>query len=128
MNILRSTFVPVFGATAAVSMFAAACVVTPAQPTDAFVRAAAAIDQAERSGAAEYAPTELVGARDKLALAESESSGSGTTVHSIRWAEEARVDAKLAGERARAKRAEVAANEVDKSGDALRVEAERPTT
>jgi hypothetical protein len=92
------------------------------------VRAHAAIEQAERSGAAEYAPTYLVAAREKLVLAEGESDRSQMAVHSERLANEARVDAELAGERARAKRAEVAANEVVKSVDALRLEAERPTT
>jgi len=121
------TFVRVLAA-AALATIVAGCATAPPRPSEAFLRAHAAIEQAERSGAAEFAPAYLSAARDKLAQAEGESSRSQTTVHAVRLADEARVDAELAAERARAKKAEVAANEVDKSVDALRVEAERPTT
>lgn len=115
-------------AAAALAIVAAGCATAPARPTESFVRARAAIEQADRSGAAEYAPLDLAAARDKLARAEAESGGSQAPVRAVRLADEARVDAELAGERARAKKAARAANEVDKSVDALRVEAERPTT
>ena len=115
-------------AAAALAAVAAGCATAPARPTEAFLRAHAAIEQAERAGAAEYAPSDLLAAREKLAQAEGESGRSQTTVHAQRLADEARVDAELAGGRARAKTAEVAANAVDKGVDALRVEAERPTT
>lgn len=127
MNKSSPMFVRVIAA-AALATLAAGCATAPSRPTEAFVRAHAAIEQAERSGAAEYAPTYLLAAREKLAQAEGESSRSPTTVHAARLADEARVDAELAGERALAKKAEVAANEVDKSVDALRIEADRPTT
>ena len=115
-------------AAAALAAVAAGCATAPARPTEAFLRAHAAIEQAERAGAAEYAPSDLLAAREKLAQAEGESGRSQTTVHAQRLADEARVDAELAGGRARAKKAEVAANAVDTGVDALRVEAERPTT
>lgn len=115
-------------AAAALTVVAAACATAPTRPTEAFVRARAAIEQADRSGAAEFAPTDLAAARDKLARAETESGRSQPTVAAVRLADEATADAELAGGRARAKKAAVAADEVDKSVDALRVEAERPTT
>lgn len=113
---------------AAAAMVAAACVTAPPPPTDAFFKAGAAIEQAERSGAADYAPADLAAAREKLTQAQAESSGSHIEVRGIWLAEEARADAELAGERARAKKAEIAANEVGRSVDALRTETERPTT
>ena len=115
-------------AAAALAIVAAGCATEPVRPTEAFVRARAAIEQADRSGAGEFAPTDLAAARDKLARAEAESGRSQPTVGAVRLADEATADAELAGGRARAKKAAVAANEVDKSVDALRVEAERPTT
>jgi len=113
---------------AALTIVVAGCATAPTRSTEAFVRARAAIEQADRSGAGEFAPADLAAARDKLARAEAESGRSEPTIGAVRLADEATADAELAAGRARAKKAAVAANEVDKSVDALRVEAERPTT
>ena len=103
------------------------CATAPPRTTEPLVQARSAIEQAERAGAGELAPEYLDAARAKLARADQDARSSGTLGRADRLAEEAQADAQLAGARARAKKAERAADEVGKGVDALKVETDRPT-
>ena len=117
----------VLGGTLA-GVLVAGCATAAPRTTEPLVQARAAIEQAERAGAGEYAPEFLNAARAKLARADEDARTSGKVGHADRLADEAQADAQLAAARARAKKAELAASEVAKGVDALKVETDRPTT
>lgn len=100
---------------------AAGCVVAPPQPLTELALARTAIAQAEQAGAAQAAPLELNAARERLAEAE---HLAGDDPDRARWrAREAESDARLAEATAQDAKARVAANELDKSLNAIRAEA-----
>jgi hypothetical protein len=104
----------------------AGCATTP-MPTDHFALAHASIERAEQAGATELAPVELQAARDKLAAAEASPKNSAGAIAAAHLADEAQVDARLAEASAQAARSRRAANELDRSLDALRAETNRST-
>ena len=110
------------GASALCALLAVAgCVVTAPQPLTELALARTAITQAEQAGAAQAAPVELSAARAHLAEAE---HLAGDDPERARWrARESESDARLAEATAQDAKARVAANELDKSLNAIRAEA-----
>jgi hypothetical protein len=108
-------------------ILAAGCASAPPRSNDSLVRAHAAVDQAERSGAAEFAPEYLAAAHEKLTRADDDQRHDRDGVRVSRLADEAQADAQLAAARARAKKSQLAANQVGKGVDALKQEADRAT-
>jgi len=80
-----------------VAFLITACASTVPQPR-AFETAEAVIEQAERIGAEEYAPTELTHARERLAEARSEAGSSkfGNSGNANYLIEQAEINAELA--------------------------------
>jgi hypothetical protein len=106
----------------------AGCASTPPRSNEALAHAHTAVEEADRAGAGEFAPQYLEAARSKLARADQEAAHSGATESVSRLADEAAADAQLASARSRAKKARLAADQVGKGVEALKTEAERPST
>ncbi|MEJ0005395.1 MAG: DUF4398 domain-containing protein [Steroidobacteraceae bacterium] len=116
----------ILGASALCAFMAAAGCASAPQPLTELALARTAITQAEQAGAAQSAPVELSAARDRLAEAE---HLSGNDVDMARWrARESESDARLAEATAQDAKARVAANELDKSLNAIRAEAAQNQT
>ena len=103
----------------------AGCASTPA-PREQLAFANAAVSDASRAGGAEYASPEMRSAQDKLDRA-NQAMARNDYDHARVLAEEAEVDAKLAGARARSVKAQRAAAEVQDSIRAMREEIGRST-
>lgn len=93
-------------------------------PTQNLALSEAAINQAEASGAVEFAPVEMRLAREKLtearaALARDENQKA------LQWAEQAEVDAQLAEAKARTAKAQKTVDELQESIEILKREIER---
>ena len=101
----------------------AACASNPVADEKIAV-AKASLQRAEGSGAPEFAPVELAGARDKLARAEKANADRNLQPATM-LAEQANVDAQLAEATAQQKRSDKAAMEFDASMQALRQESMR---
>jgi hypothetical protein len=94
-------------------------------PTAKVATADVAIRQAEEAEAPEYAPLELRLAREKLEKAR-RAMDDDEDERARRLSEEAFVDAQLAQAKARAEKARRHADEMERSVEALKSEAERP--
>jgi membrane-bound lytic murein transglycosylase len=105
---------------------AAGCASKPPRPTEEMTRAQTLLDQAEQSGAQQFAAAELTQARQKLKAAD-DATDKGNTVVAARLASEATADARLAVARTNAGKAATAAGEVSESVETLRREANRGT-
>jgi uncharacterized protein DUF4398 len=112
-----------FAVCIAASAFAA-CASTP-DPKPEIQSARALVEQAEQSGAAEFAGKDLETARDRLRLAE-DADEAHKDDDAQRYAGEASVNAKLAIANTAAAKAERGAVENMEGVDALREEANRP--
>jgi chromosome segregation ATPase len=95
------------------------------RPTEDLTRAKTLIEQADRAGAQRYAAAELDQARDRLKQAEDAADQGKQEIAQWR-ASEAAANAELAMARADNGEAHRAADELQKSIDTLRQEAERP--
>ncbi len=93
-------------------------------PTGQLATARAAISEAESAGALNAAPVELLAAREKLGKAEAAAREERYTAARL-LAEQSEADAVLAERRTRAAKARNAAEELARSNDVLRSEAER---
>jgi len=111
-------------ANAALAALVAACASGPPLSTADLTRAHTSIDQAEQSGAQQYAPADLQAARDKTGEAEAAANKHNTVV-AQRLATEAALDAQLANARAQSAKAQHSARELDDSLNTLRSESER---
>ena len=109
---------------AGLSLLLAACASPGIAPVAELATARASIAQAERAGAMEAAPVELLTAREKLGKAEA-AVREGRFDSARRLAEQAEADAELAERKARAAKAQAAAAELARSNDQLRKEIER---
>ena len=94
------------------------------QPTPEITRAQTLIEQAEKSGAQQYAAEQLDSARSNLRLATA-AAHDGKQDQAREHANEAAADAELAQSRAASGTAEKAAKEVQRGTDVLEREAER---
>ena len=120
-----------FAAAAGLAALGAGCA-SPEPAAKAISSAELSVRKADASFASKYAPLELVKAREKLELAK-QTLDEGDYDQSRRLAEQALVDARLAEEKARTARAHQTAEEMRRSVETLRSEAERyssakPTT
>jgi hypothetical protein len=106
------------------AMLLGACATVDTLPAAEIAAAQAAISQAENVGAKNAAPVELLAAREKLEKADAavreERFGDAR-----RLAEAAEADAMLADRKARAAKAQSAAQELVRSNELLRIEAGR---
>jgi hypothetical protein len=110
-------------AVAAGAVLAAACASNPLADEKIAV-AKASVQRAEGSGAPEYAPVELAGARDKLARAE-KANADRDLQPAVMLAEQANADAQLAEATAQQNRSHKAAAEFDAGMQTLRQESLR---
>ncbi|HSG75567.1 MAG TPA: DUF4398 domain-containing protein [Burkholderiales bacterium] len=112
------------GAGLLAALLLGACATVEPLPAAEIAAAQAAITQAESAGAKHAAPVELLAAREKLEKADvavrEERFGDAR-----RLAEAAEADALLADRKARAAKAQSAADELVRSNELLRIEAGR---
>jgi len=112
------------GAGLLAALLLGACATVEPLPAAEIAAAQAAITQAESAGAQRAAPVELLAAREKLEKADvavrEERFGDAR-----RLAEAAEADALLADRKARAAKAQSAADELVRSNELLRIEAGR---
>jgi len=116
------------GVAVAAAMFLTACASTPQipAPTEQMAVSRAAINAASSTGGNEFAPVQLKSAIDKMDSAE-RAMGAKNYGLARQLAEEAQVDAQLAGAAAQAGKAEKAANALHESDHVLRKELDRKT-
>lgn len=116
----------VAGATAlaAALILVGGCAGTPEAPDQALARAEVGIENAERSGARQFATDELDAAREKLTRARA-AVDQEDMLAARRYAEQAEVDAELAAATARNYKAQESADELDRSIEVLREEIAR---
>jgi hypothetical protein len=84
------------------------------------------VDQAEQSGASQYAHEDLTSARSKLQAADEDSRRNPELA--IWMAQEASADARVAMARTNAVKAQIALNDVDAGTQTLRIETDRVQT
>ncbi len=104
------------------------CASVSRAPTDAFQAADIAIANAEKESASEFAPTEMISARNKIAAARTavqKSQREADVMRARQLAEEARSDAEFASARARDGRAQAVNADLQKNNDTLREELQR---
>jgi hypothetical protein len=112
------------GAGLLAALLFAACAPIETLPAAEIAAAQAAISQAESVGAKSAAPVELLAAREKLEKAAA-AVGEERFGDARRLAEAAQADAMLADRKARAAKAQSAAEELVRSNELLRIEAGR---
>lgn len=93
-------------------------------PTQKIALSEAAINQAEASGAVQFAPVEMRAARDKLAQARA-AMNLDENKKALQLAEQAEVDAKLAEAKARTAKSQKAVAELQESIETLKMEIKR---
>ncbi|PKO45680.1 MAG: hypothetical protein CVU29_08335 [Betaproteobacteria bacterium HGW-Betaproteobacteria-22] len=101
-----------------------ACASTGTAPISEMAAARASITQAESAGALDLAPVDLLSARDKLSKAEAASQEKNYET-AQQLAAKAQADAELAERKARAAKAQTAADELARSNELLRKEINR---
>jgi Domain of unknown function (DUF4398) len=103
-------------------LMAAGCASEPA-PTADLAQAHTLVDQAEQSGASQFASSDLASARSKLQMADQDARKQPE--QSIRLAQEATVDARVALARTNATKAQQAMRDVNAGTQTLRNETDR---
>jgi hypothetical protein len=111
-------------ASTAAAALLAACATSNPLADEKIAVAKASVQRAEGSGAPEFAPVELAGARDKLARAE-KANADRDTQPAVLLAEQANADAELAEATAQQQRSHKAATEFDAGMQTLRQESMR---
>jgi hypothetical protein len=101
---------------------AGGCASAP-KPSADLTQAHTLVDQAEQSGAADLASADLASARSKLQIADQDARDKPE--QSIRLAQEASVDARVALARTNAAKAQMALRDVNAGTQTLRNETER---
>lgn len=109
---------------AALAALGTGCGSNEPRPTEELTRARTLIDQAERTGARQFASAELQMAHEKMRRADAAAEEEEFVV-ARRLAAEASLDAELAAAKSRSGQAEAAAEEVAASVATLRDEAAR---
>lgn len=123
MKSIHAASAALFGA----AVLFSACATTPPPPTSEMTRAKAAIEQAQRAGAREYATEYLNASMEKMDMAEA-ANAKGDNARTTRLVEESYADAHLAQVSAQSAKSAKAAADVDQSIRTLQHEANRPTT
>jgi hypothetical protein len=117
-----------WGCIAAAALAAGGCAGGPSErPDTAIARAEASINAAERAGGRQYGAADLDMAREKLTRSKMMAE-QGEEVSALRLAEQASVDANLAGAKAVSGKSREALEQLRASNQALREEAMRPDT
>jgi hypothetical protein len=111
------------GITAASAIFISACAGIPA-PTEQMAVSKAAVNSASSAGGNEFAPVQLKSAMDKMEAAERAMTAEDY-VQARQLAEQAQVDAQLAGAIARSTKAQKAAGALQEGNRILRQEIDR---
>jgi hypothetical protein len=104
------------------------CAAAPRAPNDAFQAADIAIANAEKEQAADFAPSELIAARNKMAIARTavaKNPREKDLLRARRLAEAAQSDAEFASARARDGRAQAVNADLQKNNQTLREELQR---
>jgi Domain of unknown function (DUF4398) len=123
MQLIHAASAAVLGA----AVLCSACATTPPPPTADMTRAKAAIEQAQRAGAREYATEYLNASMKEMDMAEA-ANAKGNGAQANRLVEESYADAHLAQVTAQSAKSAKAAADVDQSIRTLQHEANRPTT
>lgn len=113
-----------FFVAAAIGLFCVGCASQANRPVAEITRARTLIEQAEKSGAQQYAAADLDNARNKLRLANA-AVEDGKNAEARARANEAAADAELAQARATSGVAKKAADEVERSTQTLQRESDR---
>jgi len=113
------------GISVAAAIFMAGCASTPA-PTEQMAVSRAAVGNANSAGGNEFAPLQLKSAMEKMDAAE-RAMAKKDYVLARQLAEQAQVDAQLAGAMARSAKAKKAADALQEDSRVLRQEIERKT-
>lgn len=113
------------GVTIAAAMLVAGCASTPA-PVEQMATSREAVSNASNAGGNEFAPLQLKSAMEKMDAAE-KAMVAKDYVRARQLAEQAQVDAQLAGAMARSAKAKKAADELQEGSSILRQEIERKT-
>ena len=116
------------GVTVAAAVFMAGCASTPdvPAPTEQMAVSRAAVNNATSAGGNEFAPLQLKSAMDKMDAAERAMAEKNYGL-ARQLAEQAQVDAQLAGATARSAKAQKAANALEEGSRVLREEIDRKT-
>jgi hypothetical protein len=109
------------------AVFLGGCASAPLAPSTEMTKAKAAIDQAERAGAREYATDNLNSSVQKMAQGQA-AAAKGEQVQSEQLFEESYADAHLAQISAQSAKSEKDAADVDKGIATLQNETSRSTT
>lgn len=113
------------GITIGAAIFVAGCASTPA-PIEQMAISRAAVSNASSAGGNEFAPLQLKSAMEKMDSAE-RAMAEKDYVRARQLAEQARVDAQLAGATARSAKAQKAADALQEDSRVLREEIDRKT-
>lgn len=113
------------GVTAGAAIIMAGCASTPA-PTEQMAVSRVEVSNASSAGGNEYAPLQLKSAMEKMAGAERAMAEKNYDL-ARRLAEQAQVDAQLAGATARSAKAQKAADALQEDSRVLRQEIDRKT-
>jgi PBP1b-binding outer membrane lipoprotein LpoB len=113
------------GVTIAAAMLVAGCASVPA-PVEQMATSREAVSNASNAGGNEFAPLQLKSAMEKMDAAE-KAMVAKDYVRARQLAEEAQVDAQLAGSMARSAKAKKAADELQEGSRILRQEIDRKT-
>ncbi len=105
------------------TLLAAGCAGAPERPTADMTRASTLIEQAEKQNSREFAAAELEQARAKLGAAQ-RAADDGREAEANRLAMQAALDAEYAAAKAASNEAVKAAEELDRSIQTLRQEAQ----
>lgn len=114
------------GVAVAAVVFMAGCASTSTAPVEQMAVSKAAVGNASSDGGNEFAPLQLKSATDKLAGAERAMTNKDYVL-ARRLAEQAQVDAQLAGAMARSAKAQKAADALQDESRVLRQEIDRKT-
>jgi len=112
------------GVTVAAAIFMAGCASTTPAPTEQMAVSKAAVSNASSAGGNEFAPLQLKSAMEKMDAAE-RAMAEKNYVLARQLAEQAQVDAQLAGAMARSAKAKKAADAVQEDSRVLRQEIDR---
>lgn len=120
---LKSCQMHKISVTVAAAIFMVGCASTPA-PLEQMAVSRAAVSSASSTGGNEFAPLQLKSAMEKMDAAD-RAMAKKDYVHARQLAEQAQVDAQLAGAMARSAKAQKAADALQESSRVLRQEIDR---
>ncbi|MCB1895066.1 MAG: DUF4398 domain-containing protein [Rhodocyclaceae bacterium] len=121
---LRTTMTAPYVVLTSLALGLGACASKVPAPVEQMATSRAAMAQAERAGAGEFAAVELLAAREKLNKAEL-AMREGRNAEALRFAEQAEADAVLAEAKARSSQSTKAVEDMRQAIETLREEIQR---